>query len=76
MSKVTLVDEDMWQLNRERRVREMRRRKMVILKQKIMGAALALIGIACPVLLDGDITATVFLFPVGLYLMLMNTEIR
>lgn len=76
MSKVTFMDEENWELNRRRRIHEMRRKKLTIFKQKLMGLVLALIGIACPVLLDGDITASVFLFPVGLYLVLMNTEIR
>lgn len=76
MSKVTFVDEEMWQLNRERRVKEMRRRKLTVLKQKLMGLALVAIGILSPILLDGDITATVFLFPIGLYLVGYNSVIR
>ena len=65
-----------FQLDRERRLHEMRMRKLTIIKQKLMGLALVAIGIIAPLLLDGDATASVLLLPIGLYLVLMNTEIR
>lgn len=76
MSRITLIDEQNYQLNRERRAREMRTRKLNILKQKAMGLILIAIGVVAPVLLDGDATASVILLPIGLYLVLSNTEIR
>lgn len=64
------------QLDRERRLKDMRTRRLNILKQKAMGLILVAIGVVAPVLLDGDATASVLLLPIGLYLVLSNTEIR
>lgn len=65
------------QLDRERRLKSMRARKLAVLKQKAMGLILVAIGVVAPILLDGDATASVeFLLPIGLYLVLLNTEIR
>lgn len=64
------------QLDRERRLKSMRARRLNILKQKVMGLILVTISIVAPILLDGDATASVLLLPIGLYLVLSNTEIR
>ena len=74
--KINVIDEIDYQLNTERKQREMRNRKLMIIKQKLMGVALACIGVVAPLLLDGDATASVFLLPIGLYLIISNTEIR
>lgn len=64
------------QLDRERRLKSMRARKLAVLKQKAMGLILVAISVVAPILLDGDATASVILLPIGLYLVLSNTEIR
>ena len=76
MSKVTYIDAENFQLNRERMAKEMRRRKLIVLKQKLMGLTLVAIGIVAPLLLDGDATASVFLIPAGLYMVGTQTVIR
>lgn len=40
------------------------------LKQKIMGAGLIIISILAPIILDGDATISVLLFPLGLYMLI------
>lgn len=74
--KINVIDETDYQLNAERKRREMRNRKLMIIKQKLMGVALACIGVIAPLLLDGDATASVFLLPAGLYMVLNNTIIK
>lgn len=76
MSKVTYIDAENFQLNRERMKKEMRRRKLIVLKQKLMGLTLVAIGIVTPLLLDGDATASVFLIPAGLYMVGTQTVIK
>ena len=39
------------------------------LKQKLLGLAAVGMAIACPLLLDGDATASVLFLPLGLYLL-------
>lgn len=40
------------------------------LKQKIMGAGLIIISILAPIILDGDATLSIILFPLGLCLLI------
>jgi len=65
-----------WELIHAERQKARRHKRALIIKQKLFGLLLVTVGIVCPIFLDGDITASVFLLPVGLYLVLMNTEIR
>lgn len=50
--KINVIDETDYQLNAERKQREMRNRKLMIIKQKLMGVALACTGVVAPLLLD------------------------
>ena len=43
------------------------RGKIYYLKQKLCGLALVLIGVIIPFLLDGDVTVSVLIVPLGLY---------
>lgn len=74
--KANICGEIEHQLDRERRLKSMRARKLAVLKQKVMGLILIAICVVAPVLLDGDATASVLLLPIGLYLVGCNTEIR
>lgn len=65
-----------WELIHEERVKCERKRKLTVLKQKLFGLLLVTIGIVCPILLDGDLTESVFCLPVGLYLIGCQTVIR
>lgn len=40
------------------------------LKQKIMGAGLIIISILAPIILDGDATLSILLFPLGIYMLI------
>ena len=41
--------------------------RIYYLKQKVCGLALVLIGVIIPFLLDGDVTVSVLIVPLGLY---------
>ena len=45
------------------------------LKQKLLGLAAVGIGIACPLLLDGDATASLIMLPIGLYALFTKEKI-
>lgn len=44
-------------------------------KQRILGAIMVAIGIVTPFLLDGDITISLFVLPVGIFLMLTREKV-
>lgn len=45
------------------------------LKQKILGLAAVGVAIACPMLLDGDATASIIMLPLGLYALFTKEKI-
>ena len=45
------------------------------IKQKLSGVILLLASVIAPVVLDGDATASVLLFPFGLYLVLTKDKV-
>ena len=40
------------------------------LKQKLMGLTLIIISILVPIILDGDATISILLFPLGIYMLI------
>lgn len=59
---------------KEEEKQERRAERSYYIKQKIMGGVLALCGILCPLLL-GDCTASVFLLPLGICVMLTKDKV-
>lgn len=45
------------------------------LKQKLVGAIIMFIGIALPILLEGDGTASLFIIPLGTFLLLTKEKV-
>ena len=56
---------------------ESRRKKErgYFIKQKLCGLAMIVIGIAIPILLDGDATVSLFAVPLGLYLIFTRNKV-
>ena len=65
-----------WELIHAERQKARRHKRALILKQKLFGLLFVTIGIACPILLDGDITASALCLPIGLYLIGCQSVIR
>lgn len=65
-----------WELIHAERQKARRHKCALIIKQKLFGLLLVTVGILCPILLDGDITASVFCLPIGLYLVGCQSVIR
>ena len=51
----------------ERKARK-RAEKIYYIKQKLSGLVLASVGIITPILLDGDVTFSLFALPIGIWL--------
>lgn len=49
--------------------------RIYYIKQKLMGLAAVCVAIACPLLLDGDATASLFMLPLGLYALFTKEKI-
>ena len=56
-----------WEKIHNRRKSHKRAETIYYIKQKLMGLAAVGMAIACPLLLDGDATASLIMLPLGLY---------
>lgn len=56
---------------------ESRRKKerWYFIKQRLCGMAMLIIGIAIPIILDGDATVSLFAVPLGLYLIFTRNKV-
>lgn len=52
-----------------------RQNRIYFLKQKISGLVMFGISVAAPVIFDGDITMSIILFPLGLFLMFTKEKV-
>lgn len=59
-----------------KRYESMRKKeRWYFIKQKLCGLAMLIIGIATPILLDGDATVSLFAVPLGLYLIFTRNKV-
>lgn len=58
----------------KRRIRQ-RTEHLYYMKQRLSGAVMAAIGIITPFLLDGDATVSLFVLPLGIFLLLTKERI-
>ena len=58
----------------KRRIRQ-RAERLYYMKQRLLGAIMAIIGIAAPFLLEGDVTVSLFALPLGIFLLLTHEKI-
>lgn len=52
-----------------------RRNRMYFLKQKLSGLVMFGISVTAPIIFDGDITMSIILFPLGLFLMFTKEKV-
>ena len=52
-----------------------RQNRLYFLKQKLSGLVMFGISVAAPVIFDGDITMSIILFPLGLFLMFTKEKV-
>lgn len=50
-------------------------RTVYFIKQRLCGIAMFVIGIICPIILDGDATFSLFAVPMGIGLLLTNKQV-
>ena len=55
--------------------REEKAEKSYYIKQKLLGLATVGMAIICPLLLDGDVTASIIILPLGLYLLFTKEKV-
>ena len=58
----------------KRRIRQ-RTERLYYIKQRISGAIMATIGIVTPFLFDGDATISLFVLPLGIFLLLTRGKV-
>ena len=67
--------------NRQKAIRRAERKarrkaeKLYYIKQKFLGLAAVGIAIACPLLLDGDATASIIMLPLGIYTLFTKEKV-
>lgn len=73
-----LDNPEIWELfmNRYKEVKAERKREIVnMLKQKVIGIVSLTIGLVIPYVLQGDITASVFFIPFGIYMLFTQGKV-
>ena len=64
-----------WLKEYKRRTYRSRSERAYFLKQKICGLVLAAIGIIVPIVCDGDVTASLLLVPMGLFVLFTKEKV-
>ena len=64
-----------WEKIHNRRKSHKRAETIYYIKQKLMGLAAVGISVASPLLLDGDATISVLMFPLGIFLMVTKEKV-
>ena len=71
----TVMTYSEWERIHTQKQRKRKETRKYYFKQKLSGLVSIAIAIACPILLDGDITASIFMLPLGIYLLLTKEKI-
>lgn len=74
---VYTYDEWLREYNRRETKRRIRQRTehLYYMKQRLSGVMMVTIGIIVPFLLDGDVTASLFALPLGMFLMMTKEKV-
>ena len=71
-----MEDNELMTYSEFKRYESMRKKeRWYFIKQKLCGLAMLIIGIAIPILLDGDATVSLFAVPLGLYLIFTRNKV-
>ena len=71
----TVMTYSEWLKEYKRRTYRSRAERAYFLKQKLCGLVLATIGIVVPIVCDGDVTASLLLVPMGLYVLFTKEKV-
>ena len=71
----TVMTYSEWEKIHTQKARKRKEKRIYYIKQKLMGLAAVGIAIACPLLLDGDATASVIMLPLGIYLLFTKQKV-
>lgn len=66
---------DLFETEYKRRQYKVKRKNIYYMKQRLIGFLMFLMGIAMPVFLDGDATASILLIPFGIYMMMSRQRL-
>lgn len=74
---VYIYEEWLKEYNRQKTKRRIRQRTehLYYMKQRLSGVMMVTIGIIVPFLLDGDVTASLFALPLGMFLMMTKEKV-
>ena len=75
-----ITNEDTYTLQEARKIiecekREKRKNIIYFTKQKLMGLGMIVVGIVAPMILDNDITVSIFTIPIGLSVLLTREKV-
>lgn len=75
-----ITSEDTYTLQEARKIiecekREKRKNIIYFTKQKLMGLGMIVVGIVAPMILDNDITVSIFTIPMGLSVLLTREKV-
>lgn len=75
-----ITSEDTYTLQEARKIiecekREKRKNIIYFTKQKLMGLGMIVVGIVAPMILDNDITVSIFTIPIGLSVLLTREKV-
>lgn len=74
---VYTYDEWLKEYNRREKKRRIRQKteRLYYIKQRLLGVIMTVIGIAIPFLLDGDITVSLLILSLGIFLLLTKEKV-
>lgn len=75
-----ITSEDTYTLQEARKIiecekREKRKNIIYFIKQKLIGLGMIVVGIVAPMILDNDITVSIFTIPMGLSVLLTREKV-
>lgn len=61
--------------NRQKRAERRKQEKLYYIKQKLFGMVMAAFGVLIPFVADGDVTMSLFIVPMALYMIFTNEKV-
>ena len=71
----TVMTYSEWERIHTKKQRKRKAKRTYYIKQKLSGLIMAAVGIITPILLDGDVTFSLFALPVGIWLLFTKEKV-
>ena len=71
----TVMTYSEWERIHTQKQRKRKAKRTYYIKQKLSGLIMAAVGIITPILLDGDVTFSLFALPVGIWLLFTKEKV-